>query len=100
LGNRLSIAYQQNSITLPLSLLFLGEWGEARRQIASRIAFANKNDDYQFAQVRRCWGAWIHLNAMDFTGVLSIFESVLPHVEFLDGNWASDSRNPYLAEFR
>jgi hypothetical protein len=63
---------------LPWSLLFLGEWGEALRKTKSGIALGIKNGDHIRVQTSRLDQAWIHLQAMDSSGALTICESVLP----------------------
>jgi DNA-binding winged helix-turn-helix (wHTH) protein len=63
---------------LPWSLLFLGEWGEALREIEAGMTMVGKAGDPRNLQRLRYNQAWIHLNAMDFAGVLAICEPVLP----------------------
>jgi tetratricopeptide (TPR) repeat protein len=74
----LSFAYWLSEFTLPWSLLFLGEWGEALREIKAGIAMVDKNGDHYRAQTMHLYRAWVHLHAMDFAGVLAICDSVLP----------------------
>ncbi len=76
----LSTAYRTSQFILLFSSLFLGEWGEALREITAGITMAQKNEDYFFAQALRLYGAWVHLQAMDFAGVRAICESLLPFV--------------------
>jgi tetratricopeptide (TPR) repeat protein len=80
---RLSPAYQRQRIMLllPFSLLFLGEWGQALRELDAAINFAEKNVAYDRARVFLVYRAWVHLHAMDFTGVLAIGEKVLPSLK-------------------
>ncbi|WP_158792136.1 AAA family ATPase [Granulicella sp. L60] len=66
----LSSAYQQAQFFLPSSLLFLGDPGEGLRQVHTFIEMADKNGDTFPAQVLRLNRAWIHLNLMDFSGVV------------------------------
>ena len=66
----LSSAYQQAQFFLPSSLRCLGEAGEALRQVNKFIEMAEKNGDTFPAQVLHVNRAWIHLNLMDFSGVL------------------------------
>ena len=63
---------------LPLSLLFLGEWGEALREVDAAIRFAEKNAAYGRAHAFLIYRAWVQLHAMDGAGVLAIGEKVLP----------------------
>ncbi len=77
----LSIAYQLSlGIIAPFSLLFLGEWGEALRDLAAGIAQAEKNGNYQLFQWLQLLVAWTHLCAQDFRGALAICDSALPPV--------------------
>lgn len=62
---------------VPWSLLFLGEWGQARRELNTILGIMDRNGDYQ-AHVYRLYGAWLHSFAMDFAGVLHICEPILP----------------------
>jgi DNA-binding winged helix-turn-helix (wHTH) protein len=74
----LSFAHWLSQFTLPWSLLFLGEWGEALRFLAAEISLADKNGDRYRGQMMQLYRAWIHLHAMDFPGVLEICNSILP----------------------
>jgi tetratricopeptide (TPR) repeat protein len=74
----LSFSYWISQFVLPWSLLFLGEWGEALRKTKSSIAPGIKNGDHIRVQTSRLDQAWIHLQAMDSSGALTICESVLP----------------------
>ena len=77
----LSAAYQRIMLLLPFSLLFLGEWGEALREVDAAIRFAEKNAAYGRADAFLLYRAWVHLHAMDFAGVLAIGEKVLPSLK-------------------
>ena len=74
----LSTAYWMSQFTSPWSLLFLGAWGEALREIQAGIAMVAKNGDYPRGQTLRVYQAWLHFHAMDFAGVVAICESLLP----------------------
>ncbi len=74
----LSTAYWLSQFILPKSLLFLGEWGEMLREMRVGIAMADRNGDSYRAQTLRLCQAWLHLQAMDFAGVVQICDSVLP----------------------
>jgi len=74
----LSTAYCQSEITLPWGLLLLGEWGEALREVRTRITMLENNGDDRRTQAMRLYLAWIHLHAMDFAGVLVICASIFP----------------------
>jgi tetratricopeptide (TPR) repeat protein len=74
----LSTAYWVSQFILPKSLLFLGEWGEMLREMRVGIAMADRNGDSYRAQTLRLCQAWLHLQAMDFYGVVEVCDSVLP----------------------
>jgi len=74
----LSLVHWESQIILPWILLFLGEWGEALREIKSAIAMVEKNGDEYRAHTLRLYQAWVHLQAMDFAGVLAICDAALP----------------------
>jgi tetratricopeptide (TPR) repeat protein len=67
-------------VVLPRNLLFLGEWGEALREIEDMTAMLDKNADYIWGQVASLNRALVHLYAMDFAGVLAICNSTFPLV--------------------
>lgn len=77
----LSCDYWLSQFIQPWSLLFLGEWGDSLRVIKTGIASSIKNGDYFRAQTLVIYQAWVHINALDFTGVLSLCASVLPSLE-------------------
>jgi hypothetical protein len=87
----LSLAYQKSQIYIPRSLLFLGQWGEALRQLDDAITTADRNGDQFPAQLLRLHRAWIQLHAMDFAGVLRTCERMVALV----GNFTGD----YLDRF-
>jgi tetratricopeptide (TPR) repeat protein len=87
----LSLAFQKSQIYMPRSLLFLGEWGEALRQIDDAITTADRNGDQFPAQLLRLHRAWIQLHAMDFAGVLRTCDRMVS----LSGNFTAD----YLHRF-
>ena len=66
----------QASISLFLDALFLGEWGEALREIDSAIAAVSRSGNDVFTQGMRMWRGWLSLFAMDFHGALAISQSV------------------------
>ena len=80
-------------VILPRNLLFLGEWGEALREIKDLSAKLDKNADYlwQVAQLNR---AWVHLHAMDFAGALAICNSTRPLVKDPELHPTPESRTP------
>jgi tetratricopeptide (TPR) repeat protein len=77
----LSFAHWLSQFTLPWSLLFLGEWGDALRILAAEITLADKNGDRYRGHTLQLYQVWIHLHAMDFPGVLEICNSILPSLE-------------------
>jgi DNA-binding winged helix-turn-helix (wHTH) protein len=77
----LNTTYWQIHTVIPWGLWFLGEWGEALREINAAIAVLEKNGDDRAAQMLRLFQAWVHLHAMDFAGVRSICESVFTWLE-------------------
>jgi DNA-binding winged helix-turn-helix (wHTH) protein len=87
----LGLAYQKSQIYMPRSLLFLGEWGEALRQIDDAITTADRNGDHFPAQLLRLHRGWIQLHAMDFAGVLRTCDRMVS----LIGNFTGD----YLHRF-
>jgi len=76
----LNTAYLRGQVPLTWDLLFLGEWGEALRDVEDLIAMLDKNALYSWGQAKRLHRAWLHLHAMDFAGVLAICNSTLPLV--------------------
>jgi len=74
----LSLAHWLSHFTLPWSLLFLGEWGQALRTLTAELTLADKNGERHRAQTLLLYRAWIHLHAMDFPAVLEACGSVLP----------------------
>ena len=73
----LNVAYVRSQLPLTISLMFLGEWGEALREIDAAIAVLDKNADDRWGQGVRPHRAWVHLLAMDFAGVLEQCNSAL-----------------------
>jgi hypothetical protein len=73
----LNAAYVRSQLPLTLSLMFLGEWGEALREIEAAVAVLDKNGDDRWGQGVRPHRAWVHLLAMDFAGVLDQCDSAL-----------------------
>jgi DNA-binding winged helix-turn-helix (wHTH) protein/tetratricopeptide (TPR) repeat protein len=74
----LNAAYVRGRFSLPWALVFLGEWGEALREIEDAIAMFDKNANYTWRQGMHLHRAWVSLHAMDFAGVLAICNSTLP----------------------
>jgi tetratricopeptide (TPR) repeat protein len=85
---------------VPLNLLFLGEWGEALREIKILIAMLEKNAAYNWVQLVRLHRAWLHLHAMDFDGVLAICNSTLPLVRDPELRPAPDDPTPHPSAIR
>jgi DNA-binding winged helix-turn-helix (wHTH) protein/tetratricopeptide (TPR) repeat protein len=91
----LDTAYVRGQLPLTLSLMFLGEWGEALREIKDAIAVLDKNADYHWGQGVRPHLAWLHLQAMDFAGVLELCNSALALVRDSERRTAPDHSAPY-----
>jgi tetratricopeptide (TPR) repeat protein len=83
----LSLAYQKSQIYRPRNLHFLGEWGEALRQIDAAITTAVRNGDQFPAQHLRLQRAWIQLHAMDFSGVVRTCEPMIALIGNFTGNY-------------
>jgi tetratricopeptide (TPR) repeat protein len=81
-------------IVLPKNLLFLGEWGEALREIKDVISVLEKNADYRWGQVAHLNRAGVHLHAMDFAGALAICDAALPLVRDPELRLPPDCRTP------
>lgn len=81
-GENLSLnnTYLAGQCLVPLSLLFLGEWGEGLREINDGITLLDKNAEYGWGQAVQLYRAWVHLHAMDFEGVLAICGTTLRFV--------------------
>jgi DNA-binding winged helix-turn-helix (wHTH) protein/tetratricopeptide (TPR) repeat protein len=85
---------------LPLSLLFLGDWGEALREIDDAVAMLDKNADRYWSRRMRLDRAFVHLHAMDFAGVLEICNSAFPLVRDPALRPAPGHPAPYPIQFR
>jgi DNA-binding winged helix-turn-helix (wHTH) protein/tetratricopeptide (TPR) repeat protein len=73
----LRVEYERASTLAPLTLFFLGEWGEALKEYATARAEAQKNANEHYILWFRLHQAWLHLHAQDFRGVLAICDSAL-----------------------
>jgi FixJ family two-component response regulator/DNA-binding winged helix-turn-helix (wHTH) protein/tetratricopeptide (TPR) repeat protein len=87
-------------IVPPRNLLFLGEWGEALRELKGIIAMLDKNGAYHWGQAVRLYRAFVHLHAMDFAGALAICNSTLPLVRDPHPRPAPDHPIPYPTALR
>jgi DNA-binding winged helix-turn-helix (wHTH) protein/tetratricopeptide (TPR) repeat protein len=74
----LSFPYWLSRFIVPRSLLFLGDWAAALREIDASIALAEKNGDLTRAQPQYLGQAWVQLFGMDFASARDICLSVLP----------------------
>ena len=54
------------------SLIYLGEWGEARRRIASGLQMAEKNDNVFVIIHFTLLLSWLHEQAFDYRGALNL----------------------------
>ena len=91
----LNPAYVRSQLPLTLSLMFLGEWGEALREIEAAVAVLDKNGDDRWGQGVRPHRAWVHLLAMDFAGVLDQCDSALRLIRDPEVHPAPDYPAPY-----
>jgi DNA-binding winged helix-turn-helix (wHTH) protein len=82
----LTIAHWKSQMILPWILLFLGEWGEALREITAATTMAEKNADAKRVQTFRVYQAGIHFQGMDFASVQALCESLLPGLR--DPTWS------------
>lgn len=73
----LSTAYELSLFFVPFSLILLGEWGEALRDLAAGIAITQKNGGHYWTVVLRILKAWLRLHAQDFRGALAVCDSTL-----------------------
>jgi len=96
----LSNAYRVGHGLVPMSLVLLGEWGEALREIKDAIAMWDKYDHFHWGQAMRLNRARVHLHAMDFAGVLTICDSVLPLVRDPEPRHSPDYPTPFPSTFR
>jgi DNA-binding winged helix-turn-helix (wHTH) protein/tetratricopeptide (TPR) repeat protein len=70
--------YDSAGNVAPINLLFLGEWSGALKEFAAAMAEAQKNaNDHNILRLR-VYQAWLHLHALDFSGVLALCESAVP----------------------
>ena len=90
----LSAAYVRSRFSLTWSLVFLGEWGEALREIEDAIAMFDKNATYRWRQGMQLHRAWVHLHAMDFAGALTICSSTLSLIKDPAPDAAADYQTP------
>jgi tetratricopeptide (TPR) repeat protein len=74
----LSFPYWLSRFLVPRSLLFLGDWAAALREIDAAIALAEKNGDSTRAQPLYLGQAWVQLFGMDYAKARDICLSVLP----------------------
>jgi DNA-binding winged helix-turn-helix (wHTH) protein len=70
-------AHWLGQFTLPWSLLFLGEWGEALRELDAEIAMAAKNGDHYRGQTLSLYRAWVQDFAMDYAGARDLCDALL-----------------------
>jgi DNA-binding winged helix-turn-helix (wHTH) protein/tetratricopeptide (TPR) repeat protein len=94
-GNPCATLPQVNAtFNLYFACLFLGQWGEALREVEACIAALAKNANDVFAHGWLFWRALLNIFAMDFAGALSICESA---VSALGDAIIPPSRRMYLA---
>jgi tetratricopeptide (TPR) repeat protein len=93
-------AYLRGQFVLGLNLLFLGEWGQALREMKELSSRLDKDGNYYWGRVMHLHRAYVHLYAMDFAGVLAICDSVLPLVRDPELRPAPDHPTPIPSVFR
>ncbi len=74
----LNAAYVRGRFTLTWALVYLGEWGEALREVEDTLAMFDRNAIAFWRHGARLHRAWVNLHAMDFAGVLAICKPMLP----------------------
>jgi hypothetical protein len=72
----LSAFYEINRYFVFRNLLLWGELGQALSEVEATIALCEKNGDYARAKEMVIYRAWTHFHAMDFSGVVTICESI------------------------
>jgi DNA-binding winged helix-turn-helix (wHTH) protein/tetratricopeptide (TPR) repeat protein len=73
----LTMEYEISGALTQFNRIFLGQWGEALEEFAAAMAEAQKNSNEHRTLWLRVDRAWLHLNALDFGGVLDICQSAL-----------------------
>lgn len=89
-----SLAQTNGATAAYLDELFLGEWGEALREIDSTLVTLTKNGNEVWAHALRFWRAYLNIQAMDFSGARMICESA---VRALGDAITAPDRRWYLA---
>src|SRR5258708_485205 len=74
----LNAAYVRGRFSLPWALVFLGEWGEALREIKDAIAMFAKNANFYWKKGFPLHRPWLRLHAMAPPGLLAFSNSPLP----------------------
>ena len=80
LNEYLGVLFQFHRYLVPRNLLLWGEWGEALKEVRAVTALLEKNGDYARGQEVLILKARVHLDAMDFSGVVTICESIFRSV--------------------
>lgn len=80
-----AVAHWNCDLLVPWSLNLLGEWGDAVRDLQTRMEWAERNGDSHRRVLLQLSGMWMQLNAMDFRCARDTGVSLLPglprHVE-------------------
>ena len=76
----LGVLYHVHRHQNPRNLLHWGDWGRTLSEVEASIALLEKNGDYAYARQLLALKAWVHLHAMDFSGVVAICESIVASV--------------------
>jgi hypothetical protein len=89
-----TLAQTNGATAAYLDELFLGEWGEALREIESTLVTLTKNGNEVWAHALRFWRAYLNIQAMDFSGARMICEAA---VQALGDAITAPDRRWYLA---
>jgi DNA-binding winged helix-turn-helix (wHTH) protein/tetratricopeptide (TPR) repeat protein len=74
------VLYLSHRFEVLVTLLLWGKWGQALKEVAAQTAFCEKNGDYARGQEVLIQAAWVHLYAMDYSGVMAICESIFASI--------------------
>jgi len=76
----LGMLCQIHNYLVPRNLMFLGEWGQALKEVQATSGLCQKNGNHARGQTARMTRAWVHLHAMDYRGVVAICEAIFASV--------------------
>jgi DNA-binding winged helix-turn-helix (wHTH) protein len=72
--------YLMNRWLVLRNLLLWGEWGQALKEVHAETTLCEKNGDPTRGREVLIQAAWVHLYAMDFSGVIAICNSIFESV--------------------